>query len=63
MKHIRQHVAQRKVAWVNKIVVTTIIFAEKYEGKKIIQCKQQVLMAKSYTEIYKFHLAQKGHQI
>jgi hypothetical protein len=24
MKHIRQHVAQRKVVWENKIVVTTI---------------------------------------
>jgi ribosomal protein S17E len=28
MKHIRQHVAQRKVVWANKIVVTTIKFAE-----------------------------------
>jgi hypothetical protein len=28
MKHIRQHLAQRKVVWVNKIVVTTIKFAE-----------------------------------
>jgi hypothetical protein len=28
MKHDRQHVAQRKVAWVNKIVVMTIKFAE-----------------------------------
>jgi hypothetical protein len=26
MKHIRQHVAQRKVVWANKIVVTTIKF-------------------------------------
>jgi hypothetical protein len=26
MKDIRQHVAQRKIVWVNKIVVTTIKF-------------------------------------
>jgi hypothetical protein len=27
MKHIRQHVAQRKVVWANTVVVTTIKFA------------------------------------
>jgi hypothetical protein len=30
MKHITQQVAQRKVVWVNKIVVTTIKFAESH---------------------------------
>jgi hypothetical protein len=28
MKHIRQHVAQRKAIWANKIIVTIIKFAE-----------------------------------
>jgi hypothetical protein len=28
IKHIRQHVAQRMVAWANKIVVATIEVAE-----------------------------------
>jgi hypothetical protein len=28
MKHVRQHVAQRKVVWANKIIVTTVKFEE-----------------------------------
>jgi hypothetical protein len=28
MKHIRQHLSQRKIGWANKIAVTTIKFAE-----------------------------------
>ena len=32
MKQIRQHVAQRKVVWANKIIVTTVKFEESYCG-------------------------------
>jgi hypothetical protein len=42
MKHIRQHVAQRKVVWVNKIVVTTI--------KSLSQT--QVLKNRYFVEIF-----------
>jgi hypothetical protein len=37
MKHISQHVAQRKVVWVNEIVVTTMKSAERCQQTRLLK--------------------------